>query len=179
MDNATTYSIRIVKGEFLKATPLADKIIALDRKNMEPILRAVERDFPDRGRRVTLFYQTNQMSLAEHGEEVAGYVDFCDDLEDASAVYISSIQIEAAYRGGPLFKHLITNLLFQLRMRTFSAIKANIQKSNMQMIEIAKKADFKIIKNPKNSRDLILIAGREILDSPKLNRLFGLKEVFK
>lgn len=175
MAKTATYSILVVNGESLKESPLADKIIALDRKNMESILKAVKRDFPESKRRITLFHPSNQMIIAECGQEVVGYVDYCDDLTDPSAIYLSSIQIEAAHRGGSLFRLLLSNLLIQLRSRTFRIIKTNIQKSNLRMIAIAKKVGFNVKENPANPGTLTVFADCEILDSPKLNRLFGSK----
>lgn len=162
---AARYSILIVKGESLKDSPLANKIIALDRKNMETILKAVGRDFPESQRRMTLFHPTNHIIIAQQGQEIVGYVDYCDDLVDPSDIYLSSIQIEASHRGGSLFKLLLSNLLIQLRLRTFETIKTHIQKSNSRMIAIAKKLGFTLEENPKNSATLTVFAKREILDS--------------
>ena len=173
MSETASYSIVRVKGESLKGTLLADKIIALDRKNMEATLRAVGRAFPEDRRRITLFHPSNRMIVATKAQEVVGYADYCDDLTDPQDLYLSSIQIEAAHRGGPTFKLLLSNLLIDLKSRKFRTIKTNIQKSNPRMIAIAEKIGFVIEENPKSPSTLTVFAKREILDSPKLNRLFG------
>src|SRR5690242_8955840 len=145
MAKKSDYSILVVRGESLKGSSLAAKIIALDRKNMEPVLRAVGRDFPESKRLATLFHSSNQMIIAERAQEVVGYVDLCDDLTDPCSIYLSSIQIEASHRGGLLFSILLSNLFLHLRSRTFKTIKTNIQKSNLRMIAIAKKLDFTVV----------------------------------
>jgi hypothetical protein len=166
--------VLLVKRETLEGSPLADKIIALDRKNMEATLKAVGLDFAEDRRRVTLFHPSNRMIVAAKGQEVIGYADYCDDLTDPQDLYLSSIQIEAAHRCGPLFKLLLSNLLIDLRLRKFRTIKSQIQKSNPRMIVIANKLGFVVEENPKSSSTLNVFAKREILYSPKLNRLFGL-----
>ncbi|HUA34409.1 MAG TPA: GNAT family N-acetyltransferase [Candidatus Binataceae bacterium] len=173
MSETASYSILLVKGESLKGSPLAEKIIALDRKNMEAILSAVGRAFPEDRRRVTLFHPSNRMIVVTKAQEVVGYADYCDDLTDLQDLYISSIQIEATHRGGPAFKLLLSNLLIDLKPRKFRTIKANIQKSNPRMIAIAKKIGFVVEDSPNSRSTLIVFAKREILDSPKLKRLFG------
>lgn len=185
MSEPPSYAILLVKGETLKGTPLAEKIIALDRKNVEPILKAVGLDFDilvDR-RRITLFHPSNRIIVATKAEEVVGYVDYCDGLTeglglplsfklDPQDLYLSSLQIEAAHRGGPLFKLLLSHLLIDLKSRQFRNLKTQIQRSNPRMLVIAKKIGFVVEENP-ISATLTLLAKREILDSPKLNRLFG------
>jgi hypothetical protein len=64
MSEPPSYSVLLVKGETLKGNPLADKIIALDRKNMEATLKAVGRGFPEGRRRITLFHPSNRMIVA-------------------------------------------------------------------------------------------------------------------
>jgi hypothetical protein len=54
-------------------------------------------------------------------------------------------------------------------------IKTNIQKSNVPMIAIAKKAGFVIGENPKSSATLNAFAERRLLESSNLNRLFTLR----
>jgi hypothetical protein len=173
MSEPTSYSVLLVKGETLKGSPLADQIIALDRKNMEATLKAVGRDFPEDRRRTTLFHPSNRMIVATKEQEVVGYTDYCDDLIDPRDLYLSSIQIEAAHRRGPLFKLLLSNLLIDLKSRKFRIVKTHIQKSNPRMIAIAKKLGFVVEENPKSPSTLNVFAKREMLNSPKLNRLFG------
>jgi hypothetical protein len=173
MSKPSSYSVLLVKGETLKGSPLADKIIALDRQNMVATLKAVGRDFPEDRRRTTLFHPSNRMIVATKGQEVVGCADYCDDLTDPQNLYLSSIQIEAAHRFGPLFKLLLTNLLIDLKSRKFKVIKTHIQKSNPRMIAIAKKLGFVAGENPKSPATLDVFAKREILYSPQLNRLFG------
>lgn len=173
MSEPPSYSVLLVKGETLKGSALAEKIIALDRKNMEATLKAVGRDFPEDRRRITLFHPSNRMIVATKGQEVVGYADYGDDLTDPQDLYLSSIQIEAAHRCGPLFKLLLSNLLIDLKSRKFRIIKTNIQKSNPRTIAIAKRLGFAVVENPKSSSTLNVFAKREILYSPQLNRLFG------
>jgi hypothetical protein len=173
MSEPPSYSVLLVKGETLKSSPLADKIMALDRKNMEAMLKAVGRDFPEDRRRITLFHPSNRMIVARKGQEVVGYADYCDDLTDPQDLSLSSLQIEAAHRCGPLFKLLLSNLLIDLKSREFRIVKTQIQKSNPRMIAIAKKLGFVVEENPKSPSTLNVFAKREILYSPKLNRLFA------
>lgn len=139
-------------------------------------------------RRITLFHLSNRIIVATKAEEVAGYVDYCDGLTeglrlplsfklDPQDLYLSSLQIEAAHRGGPLFKLLLSHLLIDLKSRQFRNLKTQIQRSNPRTLLIAKKMGFVVEENPKNSATLTLLAKREILDSPKLNRLFGSSNV--
>ena len=174
MSEPRSYSVLLVKGVTLKHSPLADKIIALDRKNMKATLKAVGRDFPEERRRVTLFHPSNRMVIATKGQEVVGYADYCDDLTDPQDLYLSSIQIEAAHRCGPLFKLLLSTLLIDLKSRKFRIVKSQIQKSNPRMIAIAKKLRFVVEENPKSPSTLNVFAQPENLYSSKLNRLFNL-----
>ena len=75
MGEVPTYSITLVKGGSLRDSHLADKIIALDRKNSEAMLRAVGRDFPEDRRRVTSFHPSNRTIFAVAAQNVVGYVD--------------------------------------------------------------------------------------------------------
>ena len=91
MSQPPSHSILLVKGETLEGSPLADKIIALDRKNVEPILKAVGLDFDivvDR-RRMTLFHPSNRIIVATNAEEVVGYVDYCDGLTEGLRLPLS------------------------------------------------------------------------------------------
>jgi hypothetical protein len=72
MSDPPSYSVLLVKGETLKGSSLADKIMALDRKNMEATLKAVGRDFPEDRRRITLFHPSNRMIVATKEQEVVG-----------------------------------------------------------------------------------------------------------
>ena len=173
MGELPSYSVLLVKGETLEGSPLADKIIALDRKNMEATLKAVGREFPEDRRRITLFHSSNRMIVATRGQEVVGYADYCDDLTDPQDLYLSSIQIEAADRCGPLFKLLLSTLLIDLKSRKFTTIRTHIQKSNPRMIAIAKKLGFVVEENPDSPSTLTVFAERDILYSPQVNRLFG------
>jgi Acetyltransferase (GNAT) family len=173
MSEFSSYSLLLVRGETLKGSPLGDKIIALDRKNMEEMLKAVGRNFPEDQRRITLFHPSNRMIVATKGQEVVGYADYCDDLTDPQDLYVSSIQIEASHRCGSLFKLLLSNLLIDLKSRKFRIIKTHIQKSNPRMIAIARKLGFAVEENPKSPSTLNVFAKREILYSPQVNRPFG------
>ena len=173
MSEPPSYSVLLVKGVTLKGTPLADKIMALDRRNMEATLKAVGRDFPEDRRRITLFHPSNRMILATKGQQVVGYADYCDDSTDPQDLYLSSIQIEGAHRCGPLFKLLLSNLLIDLKSRRLRIIKSQIQKSNARMIAIAEKLGFVVEENPGSLSTLNVFAKREILFSPKLDRLVG------
>lgn len=175
MPDAMKYSILAVTGESIKDGPLADKIIALDRRNMEAILRAVGLEFPERRRRATLHHHSNRLLIAMAGEEVAGYVDYCDDLTNPEDLYLSSIQIEAAHRGGALFKLLMSRLLAGLRDRPFKRIRTQIQKSNERAVSMARRAGFTLQENRKSPATLDVFAERGLLDSRKLARLFDAK----
>jgi hypothetical protein len=168
------YLIEVVKGESLKSSLLAEKVIALDRKNMESTLKAVGREFPEDRRRATLFHPSNQMIIGKFREELVGYADFCDDQSDPSAIYLSSIQIETNHRNGMLFRILVSNLLNNIRQNDFRTIRTHIQKSNLHMIAIAKKLGFTLEENPKSPSTLTVFAERSLLDSQKLHRLFKL-----
>jgi hypothetical protein len=67
MNESSSCSVLLVKRETLEGNPLADKIIALDRKNMEATLKAVGRAFPEDRRRITLFHSSNRMIVATKG----------------------------------------------------------------------------------------------------------------
>lgn len=175
MPRTTRYSILAMKGESLKGGAMAEKIIALDRRNMEPTLRAVGLEFPEQRRRTTLFHPSNQILIAMVDQEVVGYVDYCDDPTDPQDLYLSSIQIESEHRGGMLFRILVSHLLASLRSRSFRRIKTHIQKSNARMVAIARKAGFALEENPEHPATLEVFAERRLLDSPELDRLFGQK----
>ena len=71
------------------------------------------------------------------------------------------------------FKLLLSNLLIDLKSRRFRIIKSQIQKSNARMIAIAEKLGFVVEENPGSLSTLNVFAKREILFSPKLDRLVG------
>jgi ribosomal protein S18 acetylase RimI-like enzyme len=175
MPRSTKYSISAANGESLQGSAMAEKIIALDRKNMEPILREAGLEFPEQRRRTTLFHPSNEILIATIDEDVVGYVDFIDDPKNPGDLYLSSIQIEPEHRGGRLFKLLASHLLESLRSRNFSSLRTNVQKSNSRMIAIATKAGFTLEENPKSPATLDVFADRRLLDSPRLTRLFALK----
>ena len=69
MSEPLSYSVLFVKGVTLEGSPLADKIIALDRKNMEATPKAVGRDFPEDRRRITLFHPSNRTIVVKKGSK--------------------------------------------------------------------------------------------------------------
>jgi RimJ/RimL family protein N-acetyltransferase len=174
MPSDPKYAILAVQGESLKGSPMADKIIALDRSNMESVLRAAGREFPEQRRRDTLFHPSNRMLVATLDQEVVGYVDYCDDPVDPEDIYLSSIQIEAEHRGGILFKLLLSHLLTALRPRSFRRIKTHIQKSNERMVTIAKKMGFTLQDSAKSPSSFDVFAERQVLYSGRMDRLFRL-----
>lgn len=153
----------ILDGKALLESPWLGQVLSLDQKNMWPVLEQAGSKFPLEKRLRGFRHPSTRIILAMRGKAMLGYVEYCRDWTDASAVYISSIQVATDSRGGIIFRMLIRQLLHELRRLEFSSIRAGVHRSNARIIHILRKMGFNL-KDEGSPTSLTVSGTRVLLD---------------
>src|SRR5690349_10920487 len=95
------YRVERLSGPALAAGGWIDAMLALERENLEPLLRAAGQAFPEARRREGLAGADTVAVLLLRGGELAGSIDFKPDWNDPADLYVASVQLRRAARGGP------------------------------------------------------------------------------
>src|SRR5215212_6321188 len=96
----TPYSVEWLSGPALAASGWIDPVLALERENLAPLLAATGQSFPEARRRAGLASADASTVLLLRGGALAGCVDFVRDWTDPADLYVASVQLRAAARGG-------------------------------------------------------------------------------
>ncbi|HJU91654.1 MAG TPA: GNAT family N-acetyltransferase [Pyrinomonadaceae bacterium] len=141
---------------------LAERIIDFDRRCMETALDQAGIVFPEGNRRKT--FQSNlTLIVAFATDEIAGYIEYLRSWNDRRYIYISSLQIQQAYRRTKLILALLDKFRESLRGEDFLGFETNVQKVNKSAVEMYRKAGFQLTENPQNEASWIAKAGPELL----------------
>jgi ribosomal protein S18 acetylase RimI-like enzyme len=154
--------IGIVTGEEAIASGLAERIVELDRRNMQPVMEAAGIPFPEEKRRRGLEGGAT-LIVASDGGVLAGYLQFQPSWRDPERIYIASIQVEPRHRGGRLMLRLLAELRRLLELRHFSGFETGVQKANTAAVEMYRKIGFSLQENPENHASWIALADHDLL----------------
>ncbi|HEX8071467.1 MAG TPA: GNAT family N-acetyltransferase [Pyrinomonadaceae bacterium] len=157
--------VKVFQGRPVDAA-LAERILALDRKNMLPVLARAGVEFPEANRRRGLAHNPT-LIVAFAGQAVAGYLEYTRSWRDPAYIYVGSIQIDAPYRHTDLLLRLLAHFQTLAAAEDFLGFETNVQKSNDAAVRLYRKLGFQLTPNPDNDASWLARAGRELLtDSP-------------
>lgn len=162
-------SIRILSSNEACREGLVEEILRLDRQNMLDIMDAAELEFPEEKRRKGLGESDHTIVVAFRKDELAGYVDYGRSWDDPRDVFIGSIQIRKDHRGGSVLGELLAHAARDLASRDFRRVVTTAQRTNTQAISLYVRLGFK--QQERSEESVLLVAGREVLDSPTAKRL--------
>ena len=141
---------------------LVQRIIDFDRLCMETTLDRARLAFPEENRRKS-FQSNPTLIIAFEGDEIAGYIEYLRSWNDPRYIYISSLQIQKAFRSTTLLLALIDRFRESVSSEDFLGFETNVQKVNRPAVEMYRKAGFQLTENPRNEASWIATAGPELV----------------
>ena len=141
---------------------LVERIIDFDRQSMEATLDQAGIAFPEANRRKG-FQSNPTLIVAFAGDDIAGYIEYLRSWNDGRYIYLSSLQIQKAFRGTSLLLELIDRFRESVSGEEFLGFETNVQKVNKPAVEMYRKAGFQLTENPRNEASLVARAGPELL----------------
>src|ERR1700747_3232491 len=117
--------LRIVKGRELLGSALAERIVELDRRNMQPVFDRAGLKFPWAKRRKG-WESDATFIVAFDGETLAGYLDYLRSWTNPDYIYIGSVQIEKRYRGSSLLLRLLDQFRSLVSSEDFIGFETNV-----------------------------------------------------
>lgn len=162
--------LRILKGRELLGSALAERIIELDRTNMQPVFDRAGLEFPLENRRKGLESDATFI-LAFAGETLAGYLDYLRSWTNPDYLYIGSVQIEKRYRGSGLLLTVLGEFRALVAAEEFIGFETNVQKVNVAAANLYRKIGFTLEPNPRNDASWTARAGKSLLTNSPLATL--------
>lgn len=141
---------------------LVERILDFDRQCMETTLDQAGIAFPEENRRKG-FQSNPTLIVAFAGGEIAGYIEYLRSWNDRRYIYISSLQVQKAFRGTALLMALIDRFRESVSGEDFLGFETNVQKVNRPAVAMYRKAGFQLTENPRNEASWIARAGPELL----------------
>ena len=163
--------IKVLRDEFID-DELAQRIIELDRQNMEATLDQAGIDFPEENRRKG-FQRNPTLIVAFEGDDIAGYVEYLRSWNDPRYIYIASLQILPKHRHTKLILQLIDKFIETVKGEDFLGFETNVQKVNTSVVELCRKAGFQLVQNPGNEASWLATAGPELLQQSPIIHLIN------
>lgn len=158
--------LRIIKGQQLFDSGIAERVIEFDKKNMKPVLEKAGIEFPEEKRRKGL-RSSPIFIIAFDAEEIVGYLEYLRSWNDPNYIYVGSIQIAEKNRNTRLILELIDKFRGLVSAEDFIGFETNVQKANLRAVKMYQKIGFKLEDNPRNEASWVARADRRILqDSP-------------
>lgn len=168
--------IHVLSAADVATDDWADRILALDRENMTQILLESGREFPEQQRRRVLQDPSLVLLALISGEELVGYVDFCDDWRDPNDIYLSSIQLRSPYRRGMAVAKLLVATASALKERSFRHLRGDVQENNKVAVALFSRLGFVIRERADSQRSWEVIGNRTLLNSQYVSRLMSRME---
>ena len=142
-----------------------DEILSFDEKNMQSIIKEANINFPIEKRRKG--FKNNPTFIIAYNEnnEIIGYLQYSPSWNSEKEIYIGSLQIEKAHRGGSLLIKLLLKAKKDLQNREFNQFVSHVQKNNTIAIKLYKKLGFNIIENQKDKSSYLVFADRSLIYS--------------
>jgi acetyltransferase (GNAT) family protein len=163
--------IKVLRDEFID-DELAQRIIELDRQNMEATLDQAGIDFPEENRRKG-FQRNPTLIVAFEGDDIAGYVEYLRSWNDPRYIYIGSLQILPKHRHTKLILQLIDKFIETVKGEDFLGFETNVQKVNTSVVELCRKTGFQLVQNPRNEASWLATAGPELLQQSPIIHLIN------
>ena len=160
------YSARWMAGPALAASGWIDPIVALERENLAPLLRAAGQPFPEARRRAGLAATDATAVLLLRRGVLIGVVDFVRDWNDAADLYVASVQLHAAARGGPALGVLLAAVFEAARRQAWRRLTANVHPSNEPALRLAARLGFQREAAPGRSSVGLALGREALLASP-------------
>jgi ribosomal protein S18 acetylase RimI-like enzyme len=158
--------LKVLSGQELVDSGLAEEIIEFDKKNMQPIFEEAGLAFPEEKRRRGL-QSDPTFIIAFDGRAVAGYLEYLRSWNNSSYIYVGSVQIEKEYRNSRLILMLLDKFRDLLAGEDFLGFETNVQKVNAAAVKMYQKIGFRMEQNPRNDASWVARAGKELLkESP-------------
>jgi len=158
--------LKVLKGQQLIDSGLAEEVIEFDRKNMRPIFEKAGIEFPEEKRRKGLRSDPTFI-IAFDGRAIAGYLEYLRSWNDPNNIYVGSIQIGEEYRNARLILELFDRFRDLVAGEDFLGFETNVQKANTAAVRMYQKIGFKLEQNPQNDASWVARAGKELLtESP-------------
>ena len=149
---------------------LAERIVELDRRNMQHVFDRAGLKFPWEKRRKGLENGATFI-LAFDGKTLAGYLDYLRSWTNPDYLYIGSVQIEKRYRGSGLLLMLLCEFRALVAAEDFVGFETSVQKVNVAAANLFRKIGFTLEPNPRNDASWIARAGKSLLSDPPLATL--------
>jgi len=170
------YSVRWMTGPALAAGGWIDPILALERENLAPLLGATGQEFPEARRRAGLAAADATSVLLLRGGALTGTIDLVRDWNDPADLYVSSVQLRAAARGGPALGILLAAGLEAVRRTPWRRLTANVHPSNHPALRLAGRLGFRRSAAPGRASVGLALA-RDALDASPLAALAARRHV--
>src|SRR5215213_6589839 len=155
----TPYSVERLSGPALAASGWIDPVLALERENLAPLLAATGQSFPEARRRAGLAGADASavLLLLLRDGVLVGCVDFVRDWNDPADLYVASVQLRAAARGGPALGILLAVGFEAVGRMEWRRLTANVHPSNDAALRLAGRLGFRRTAPPgRSSVDLAL-----------------------
>jgi len=162
--------LRVLKGKRAFGADFIERILELDKTNMQAILDESGIEFPEPNRRAG-FERNPTLIVAEANGKIAGYLEYTRSWTNAEIIYISSIQIAEKYRHSKLILRLIDKFIDAVETENFKGFETNVQKNNSAVVKLYRKIGFEFEENPRHAASWRLTADRKILSESPVRSL--------
>ncbi|MFL5381739.1 MAG: GNAT family N-acetyltransferase [Longimicrobiaceae bacterium] len=142
------YSVLRLSGPALAESGGIDAILALERENLEPLLRATGQTFPEDRRRAGLAAADRTAVLLLRGGVLAGCADFARDWNDAADLYVASVQLGPGARGGRALGVLLADAFGAVGEMPWRRLTTNVHPANAPALRLAERLGFRRIAAP-------------------------------
>ncbi len=123
---------------------LAEEILSLDKANMAPVFAGLGQEMPIGKRRLSFQYPGTIVFARDGTGNLAGYLEYGPGWENPAETYISSIQIAAGHRHGPLLLKLLRHAIRDCELPDGQVMRTHVQANNPIAIRLLEKIGFEI-----------------------------------
>jgi hypothetical protein len=160
------YRVERLSGPALAAGGWIDGMLALERENLGPLLRAAGQAFPEARRRAGLAVADTVAVLLLRGGELAGSIDFKPDWNDPADLYVASVQLRRTARGGPALGLLLAVAFEAVRGLPWRRLTTNVHPGNHAALRLAGRLGFRRTAAPGRSSVGLALDRDELEASP-------------
>jgi ribosomal protein S18 acetylase RimI-like enzyme len=125
-----------------------DAMLALERENLAPLLRAAGQTFPEDRRRAGLADADRTAVLLLRGGVLAGCADFARDWNDPADLYVASVQLGPEARGGRALAVLLAAAFGAVAEMPWRRLTTNVHPANAPALRLAERLGFRRVPAP-------------------------------